>query len=106
MGLAQSPLGVVMFDTGLRVAWVNQAAECLSDGIPAAGWPGRRLGEVLPCMNAELIERSLRQVLAPGEPAAALGGSRRARDPGGERLWRRLQFRIRRPDGEPAGLAA
>src|SRR5258708_33363139 len=101
MGLAQSPLAVVMFDTGLRVAWVNQAAECLSDGIPAAGWPVRRLGEVLPCMDAELIERSLRQGLATGEPGAELEGGRRGGHPGEARLWSRLPFRLAKPDRAP-----
>ena len=67
-GLVQSPLGVVMFDTELRIVWVNEEVERLSDGIPAARWPGRRLGEVLPFIDADLIERSLRRVLATGSP--------------------------------------
>src|SRR5258708_24384887 len=57
MGLVQSPLGVVMFDAELRVVWVNEAAVRLSGGTPAGRWPGRRLGEVLPCMDADVIGR-------------------------------------------------
>ena len=46
MGLVQSPPGVVMFDTELRIVWVNEAAVRLNGGTPATRWPGRRLGEV------------------------------------------------------------
>src|SRR5258708_8956628 len=65
MGLMQAPeVGAVMLDTELRIVWVNEAAERLIGGPPAAGWAGRWLGEVLPGMDAGVIERSLRRVLA------------------------------------------
>jgi GAF domain-containing protein len=106
MGLMQSPFCLVFFDTELRIVWVNQAAKRLCDGIPAAGWPGRRLGDVLPCMDTGSIEQSLRRVLATGEPVADLEvGSRAGSDPGGERFWSCVQFRIDGPDGKPAGVA-
>jgi Stage II sporulation protein E (SpoIIE)/PAS fold/GAF domain len=106
MGLMQSPLSVVMFDTELRIVWVNQAAGRLGDGIPATGWPGRPLGDVLPWIDTGVIEQSLRRVLATGEPVAELEVSCRAGgDPGGERFWSCLQFRIDGPDGEAAGVA-
>ena len=106
MGLMQSPLGVVMFDTELRVIWVNEATVCLSGGTPATRWPGRRLGEVLPFIDADPIERSLRRALATGEPVVDLEVSSRAGgDLGGERFWNCLQFRIDGPDGEAAGVA-
>jgi len=106
MGLMQSPVGVVMFDAELRIVWVNEAAVRLNGSTPAARWPGRRLGEVLPCIDADLIERSLRRVLATGEPVVALEViSRAGGDCGGERFWSCLQFRIDSPDGEPAGVA-
>jgi Stage II sporulation protein E (SpoIIE)/PAS fold/GAF domain len=106
MGLVQSPLAVAMFDTELRSVWVNQAAERLGDGIPATGWPGRRLGEVLPCMDTGLIEQSLQRVLATGKPVVELEVSSRASgDPGGECFWNCIQFRIDGPDGETAGVA-
>ena len=78
MGLMQSPLGVVMFDAELRVAWVNEAAERLSGGMLTNRWLGRRLGELLPDMDADLIEQSLRRVLATGEPVVDLEVSSRA----------------------------
>jgi PAS domain S-box-containing protein len=106
MGLMQSPLSVVMFDTELRIVWVNQAAERLGDGIPATGWAGRRIGEVLPHMDTGSIEQSLQRVLATGEPVTDLEvGSRADGDPGGERFWSCVQFRIDGPDGETAGVA-
>src|SRR5258708_4004551 len=72
MGLMQVPVGVVVFDTELRIVWVNEPAERLTGGPPATEWTGRRLGRVLPGMDADLIERSLRRVLATGEPVLEL----------------------------------
>jgi PAS domain S-box-containing protein len=102
----QSPVSIVVFDTELRIAWVNQAAERLIGGPPAAGWPGHRLGEVLPAMDAGVIERSLRRVLGTGEPVFELEVSiRGGDDPGRERFWSCTQFRIYGPRGETAGVA-
>jgi Stage II sporulation protein E (SpoIIE)/PAS fold/GAF domain len=106
MGLMQSPSGVVIVDTELRIAWTNQAAGRLGDGIPATAWPGRRLGEVLPKMDAASIERSLREVLATGKPAIDLQVSGHADgDPRRERFWNCTQYRIGGPDGKAAGAA-
>ncbi len=106
LGLVQFPVGVVVFDTQLRIAWVNETAERLIGGPPATGWAGRRLGEVMPGMDAGLIERSLRRMLATGEPVFGLEVSSRGSDePGGERVWNCLQFRIDGPDGKTAGVA-
>jgi PAS domain S-box-containing protein len=106
MGLMQGPVGVVVFDTELRIAWVNEAAERLIGGPPAAGWAGRRLGEVLPGIDAGVIEGSLRRVLATGEPVLELEvSSHGGGEPGGERFWSFVQFRIAGPDGQTAGVA-
>ena len=105
-GLMQPPVGIIVFDTELRVAWVNQAAERLGGGTPAPGWRGRRLGEVLPGMDAGVIERSLGRVLATSEPVFELEvSSRGSEEPGGQRFWSCVQFRIDGPDGEAAGVA-
>src|SRR5260221_6863015 len=91
MGLMQAPeVGAVMLDTELRIVWVNEAAERLIGGPPAAGWAGRWLGEVLPGMDAGVIERSLRRgvgarragVRAPGGRPGG-GRARRGRGSGG-----------------------
>ena len=106
MGLMQSQLGVVIFDTDLRVVCANAAAQRLGAGIPATGWAGRQLGEVLPHIDAGPVEHSLRRVLATGEPVTDLAVSSRADgDPSGERLWSCVQFQIGGPDGKPAGVA-
>ena len=106
MGLMQAPSGVVIVDTKLRIAWANQAAGRLGDGIPATAWPGHRLGEVLPQIDAASIEQSLRQVLATGKPAIDLQVSGHADgDPRRERFWSCTQFRIGGPDGKAAGAA-
>jgi len=76
MGLGQSPFCMVIFDARLRIAWANEAANGLGDDVPAAQWPGRRLGEVLPHLDAGPVEESLRGC---------------------------MQFRIEGPDGKTTG---
>src|SRR5260221_10285340 len=84
MGLMQAPeVGAVMLDTELRIVWVNEAAERLIGGPPAAGWAGRWLGEVLPGMDAGVIERSLRRGLAARQPGFLVEGGRRGGDGAG-----------------------
>ena len=106
MGLRQSPLGVVVFDTDLRIVWVNEAAGRIGDGLPATAWLGCRLGEALPGLDVDVMEQSLRRVLATGKPVVQLEVSSHASgDLSGERFWSCIQFRIEGPDGEAAGLA-
>jgi serine phosphatase RsbU (regulator of sigma subunit) len=102
----QSPPGVIVFDTELRIAWANHAAGVIGDGLPAARWPGRRLGEVLPGLDIAPIERALRWVLETGEPVFDLEVSSAAAGPAGaERFWSCIQFRIGGPDGQAAHVA-
>jgi hypothetical protein len=106
MGLAQSPLGLVVLDTELRIVWANEAAERIGDGRPATGWPGDRLGDVLPGLDVDLMEQSLRRVLSTGKPVVDLEVSGQASgDLSGERFWSCVQFRIEAPDGKAIGLA-
>jgi hypothetical protein len=104
MGLVLWSFCVVIFDIELRIVWANEAAGHLG-GIPAKGWPGRRIGEVLPQIDAGSIERSLRRVLATGTPVDDLEVSSRRGGPVRERIWSCIQFRIDGPDGKPAGAA-
>src|SRR5215469_697447 len=104
-GLIRSPLGVVIVDTDLRIAWANQAAGGLGDGTPATAWAGRRLGEVLPELDTGPVEQSLRRVLATGEPVADLEvSSHPGGDGGGERFWSCMQFPVTGTDGQAAGV--
>src|SRR5260370_6219255 len=92
-GIMRAPVSVVVFDTELRIAWVNETAERLIGGPPATGWAGRRLGEVLPGMDAGLVERSLRRVLGTGPPLRGLGvGSPGGGRPAWEGFWRSTPF--------------
>ena len=104
MGLMPWSFCVVIFDRELRIVWANEAARRLG-GIPAKGWPGRRIGEVLPQIDAGSIERSLRRVLATGTPVDDLEASSSPGGPVRERIWSCIQFRIDGPDGKPAGAA-
>jgi hypothetical protein len=93
---------MVIFDTELRVAWANEAASRLGGDILAAQWPGRRLGEVLPHLDAGSIVQSLRRMLATGSPVTYVEVSSRTAG-GGERFWGCVQFRIDGPDGKAVG---
>jgi hypothetical protein len=100
----QSPLGVVVFDTELRIALANQAAARIGDGLPAERWPGHRLGEVLPRLDVASMEQSLRRVLATGDFVFDLEVTS-ADWVGDDRFWRCIQFRVGAPEGQPAHVA-
>jgi PAS domain-containing protein len=104
-GLMRSPLPVVIFDAELRIVWANEAAGKINGGRPAAQWRGRQLTEVLPGMDADPIERSLRSVLETGRPVADLQVSSQAGDePGDEEFWSCIQFPVNGPEGDSAGV--
>jgi serine phosphatase RsbU (regulator of sigma subunit) len=104
--LMQSPLGVIVFDTELRIAWANQPAGLIGDGLPAARWPGHRLDEVTPGLDVASVEQSLRQVLSTGEPVFDLEvASVAAGWADGEQFWRCIQFPLSGPDGQAARVA-
>ena len=104
-GLMQCPLPAVIFNAELQIVRANEAAGKISCGRPAAQWRGRKLGEVLPGMDVGLIERSLRSVLETGRPVADLEVSSQAGDePGGEQFWSCVQFPVKGPDGDFAGV--
>ena len=80
-GLMQSPLPALIFNAELQITWANEAAGKVSRVRPAAQWAGRRLGQVLSGMDADLIEQSLQGVLATGRAGIRARGeqSRRRR---------------------------
>jgi GAF domain-containing protein len=91
----QSSFSVVIFDAELRIVWANEAAKVPRPGLPAQDWDGRRLGEVLPEIDADLIEQSLRRVFASGESVLDLevtSGVRGAYVE--ERYWTCMQFPV------------
>ena len=106
-GLTRSPLSVLVLDAELRVIWIQMAAGRPGPGIPAGDRAGRRLGEVLPGMDAGLIEQSARQVLRSGQPRVEFEvTARRPGQPGDEEeIWSCIQFPFDAgPDSPPAGV--
>jgi hypothetical protein len=120
-GLTESPLSVAIFDAELRIVWANEASQSCSSGLPPRDWRGRRLAEVMPDIDAGVIEQSMRRVLATGESVLDLlvagrvphgAGSRTARGTGnrggagsrgvrrvrvGERYWSCYLFPVGPP---------
>jgi Stage II sporulation protein E (SpoIIE)/PAS fold/GAF domain len=103
-GLARSPVSVVMFDSDLRISWANRAAEGSRPGRPPQAWGGRRLAQVMPEIDADLIERSLRRVLGTGEAVIDLVVTNRVGAWGDERYWSCSQFPVTLPAERGAGI--
>ncbi|MFI9081474.1 SpoIIE family protein phosphatase [Streptomyces sioyaensis] len=65
--LAQSPVGMAVMGPDLRYTWLNDAMERLS-GDSRAERLGKRLREVVPGLDVDAIESTMRRVLTTGEP--------------------------------------
>ncbi|WP_137991491.1 SpoIIE family protein phosphatase [Streptomyces vilmorinianum] len=65
--LRQSPVGMALVDTELRCVWSNTALELFGGGRFEER-RGRRLAEIQPGLDADLLEAKMRQVLETGEP--------------------------------------
>ncbi|MFE2426191.1 SpoIIE family protein phosphatase [Streptomyces sp. NPDC059373] len=63
--VTRSPIGIGIVDTNLRFVWSNLALEQFG-GVPARRRLGRRLGEIQPGLDAELLEARMREVLETG----------------------------------------
>ncbi|MEU8620504.1 SpoIIE family protein phosphatase [Streptomyces sp. NPDC048623] len=103
---SQSPFGIAVYDTGLRLVRVNPALERMS-GTPAGELLGKRLHELVAGAEADAAEERLRGVLETGEPVVAVehhGGT--PVDPGRERVWSVSSFRLAAPSGRVLGVAS
>jgi hypothetical protein len=101
--LQQSPISVLIFDTELRIVWANAAAERSMTGVPPHHWPGRRLAEVMPEIDAGLIEQSLRRALGTDKPVLGLQVTSHIGDaPGTDGYWSCLQFPVWSPEANAA----
>ncbi|MFG3197144.1 SpoIIE family protein phosphatase [Streptomyces sp. NPDC048208] len=101
----QSPIGLAVLDTGLRFVSVNPALERLS-GVPAERHEGRMLREVLPLLDADVIEEALREVLATGVPVidrTVVG--RTPADPDTGHTWSLSLYRLDDTLGNVLGIA-
>lgn len=63
----QTPVGIGVFDNDLRWVGVNPALERIN-GLPEDAVLGHRVAEMLPDLDAEVIESRMRLVLASGKP--------------------------------------
>lgn len=102
--LAGAPVGVGLWDAGLRYRWVNTALAEI-DGVAAEQHLGRTISEVLPEMPAEVVA-TYRRVLDTGEPVTDLviEGETPAQ-PGVRRAWSISIFPTPGPDGHADGIA-
>ncbi|MFJ7985198.1 SpoIIE family protein phosphatase [Streptomyces sp. NPDC096351] len=104
--VSQSPIGLAVFDTDLRYVLVNPALERVN-GIPAALHVGRRIGDMLPGIDAASLEDALRTVLATGTPLldhSTVG--RTPGDPEREHAWSVSLYRLEGAEDRVLGVAA
>lgn len=101
----QSPIGLAVFDTELRIVRVNEALEGMY-GLSAASMLGRTVREVSPGIDAVGIETAMRRVLDTGEPLLDLETvGRTYADLGRDHAWSISYYRIEDPTGRVLGLA-
>ncbi|GAA1907594.1 SpoIIE family protein phosphatase [Streptomyces sodiiphilus] len=101
----QSPVGLAMFDTALRFLRVNPALERIC-GLGADAMVGHRVGEILPEVEVDSVERALRHVLRTGEPLVdwrTVG--RTPADPVAEHVWSISYYRVHDAAGRTLGVA-
>ncbi|MFD7874304.1 SpoIIE family protein phosphatase [Streptomyces sp. NPDC059766] len=100
----QSPIGVAVFDTQLRLVRANPALERIH-GVPNAELLGHRLSEVLPGLDVAAIESRLARVLETG--LSVVGREHRGRtpaDPGRDHVWMTSSFALTGQDGRRLGV--
>ncbi|MDX2676454.1 SpoIIE family protein phosphatase [Streptomyces sp. NY05-11A] len=102
----QSPNGLAVLDTDLRYVSVNSAMERLN-GVPAEDHLGRTVPEVLPRVDAELLESAARQVLRTGKPLVdRFTVGRTPADPDEDHAWSVSLYRLEDARGTVLGVAA
>ncbi|MFG3371135.1 SpoIIE family protein phosphatase [Streptomyces sp. NPDC048156] len=103
--VAQAPFGLAVLDRDLRYLLVNPTLERIN-GIASSEHLGRHVRETLPFLDVEMIESSMRQVLATGEPTLdqfAVG--RTPADPDHDHAWSSSYYRLEDPGGRVMGIA-
>ncbi|MFJ9032763.1 SpoIIE family protein phosphatase [Streptomyces sp. NPDC102274] len=63
--LTRSPVGMAVMDVDLRYSWINDTLERFG-GVPREQRVGRRLSELLPGLEADILEDLMRKVLQSG----------------------------------------
>ncbi|XCW06512.1 SpoIIE family protein phosphatase [Streptomyces sp. HUAS MG47] len=103
--VAQSLTGMAMLDTDLRYVLVNPALARMN-GVSVEEHIGRRVGEVLPDVDAEALEGLLREVLRTGVPVLeqyTIG--RTPAYPDEDRTWSVSFYRLDDAQGRVLGVA-
>ncbi|MFI6417216.1 SpoIIE family protein phosphatase [Streptomyces sp. NPDC050842] len=100
----QSPIGMQVLDTQLRLLRVNGAASGM-DGLEPTKWLGHRLSDVFRLSDPDETVAMARDVLATGEPALdRLVRVRPPNDPEHEHVYSVSVFRLQSKDGHVLGL--
>lgn len=103
--VVEAPVGLALVDTELRCVWSNTALEHFGGGR-ADERRGRRLAEIQPGLNAELLESKMRQVLDTGDPVTGYEHVGRTRAvPGRDHAHAMSFIRLEDDDGRPSGSA-
>ncbi|MER5358988.1 SpoIIE family protein phosphatase [Streptomyces sp. NPDC002785] len=102
--LTSSPIGIAVMSPQLRYVWMNDALERIG-GVPREQRVGRRMSEVLPGLEVDVIETLMRRVLDTGIPAIDYeyrGWS--WSDPHRERAYSTSFFPLTTGDGTVTGI--
>ncbi|MFI6335568.1 SpoIIE family protein phosphatase [Streptomyces sp. NPDC050535] len=101
---SRSPVGMAILDTDLRYVWSNAALEQFGGGRSTQRL-GRRLADVQPGLDTELIEAQMRQVLESGEPVVAYEHVGRLRSAPHRETSHAMSFiRLEDDQGHPIGV--
>ncbi|MEV3988608.1 SpoIIE family protein phosphatase [Streptomyces sp. NPDC049837] len=108
-GLAtQSPVGLAIYDTDLRIVWTNHALYQEMGTFQYAGLGPDEMvahGEILSDGYPGTLEEAMRQVIATGEPVIELHYSGRPpADPEHDHVWSCSYYRLQDADGRPLGV--
>lgn len=103
--LTESPVGLHVLDTELRLVRFNTASPGMRD-VRAEDVIGRPAREVAPTVVTDTVEHLLRHVLSTGEPVIDfVQPGYPPADRQGEHLFSLSAFRLRNRAGEPLGVA-
>ncbi|MET8244361.1 SpoIIE family protein phosphatase [Streptomyces sp. NPDC005202] len=104
--VSQSPIGLAVLDTQLRYVSVNPTLERMN-GIPAEEHLGRTVREVLPNLDADVLESAVRRVLETGRPLVDMSTvGRTPADPDEDHAWSISLYRLEDAVGTVLGVAA
>ncbi|MYS24167.1 PAS domain S-box-containing protein [Streptomyces sp. DvalAA-14] len=103
--LDRSPLAVAVWDSDMRLLWLNRASKELM-GLPAAGNPGTSVPRVLRGFDRTSVELALREVLATREPVGNHVVRWVSPEDGREVVFSSSLFPLAPRDGTPPGICS